>query len=58
MTAHIPADDSSSYVNPAGVLILSEHDEDSLLGVDDPYVRFMLLNKVEHNQKACRDKGG
>ena len=38
-------------MTPGGVLILSEHDEESLDGVLDPYVRFLLV------QKTTRDAG-
>jgi hypothetical protein len=42
---------SSTYVNAGGVLMLSERDADSLSGVSDPYVRFLLVDK------AARDAG-
>lgn len=37
---------SCTYVNPAGVLILSERDAEALEGVVDPYVRYLLLEKA------------
>ena len=35
-----------TYVNPSGVLFLSERDAEMLQGVEDPFVRFLLMEKA------------
>ena len=45
-SARRKAKHASTYLNASGVLILSEADADAIRGVEDPFVRFLLVEKT------------
>ena len=48
-SAHAAEPRARSFVLPSGVAVLSESDSESLVGVDDPHIRSLLMTKIMTN---------